>query len=55
MLTLYVDMQFVTRSKHASTRLNRLVNAECSDVHTQHINVHCVQNVDFLYVKSPGA
>jgi len=54
-------MQSVPRSKHtvsviqtSQLMLYREIMAVCSEIHTEHINTLCGQNVEFLSVKPGG-
>ena len=54
----YIKIQSIPRSKHSVSviktsqlMLYREIIAVCSQIHTQHINILCEQNVDLLNVK----
>ena len=53
-----LKLQFVPRSKHSVSfiqtsqlMLYREIMAVCSEIHTEHINTVCGQNVELLNVK----
>ena len=54
------EIQLVPRSKHSVTiiKIGQLMYGKiivvCSQIHTQHINTLCGQNVEFVNVKPSG-
>ena len=54
----HINIQSVPRSKHSPSviktsqlMLYREIMADCSEIHTKHINTVCGQNVELLNVK----